>query len=119
MGRKFACCLTLVLALIWTAFGQGELRKVSKAEARAAVLHATQPVYPPVARQMKVAGNVELEAVVSEEGNVEKVAILSGNPMLTRPCAEALKLWKFKAFLEDGKAVKVIAPVGFTFKVGE
>ncbi|HUA59863.1 MAG TPA: TonB family protein, partial [Verrucomicrobiae bacterium] len=60
-----------------------------------------------------------LDATISEEGKVEKVAIVSGNPMLTHPAAEALKMWRFKPFLEDGKPVKVVAPVSFSFKVGD
>ena len=119
MPRKIGLWLVVVFLLgASRAFPQGEIKKVSKNDALSAVTAKTQPVYPPVARQMRVEGIVELEAVISEEGKVEKVNILSGNPMLTHPAADALKSWHFKAFTnEDGKPVKVLAPVSFTFSL--
>jgi TonB family protein len=60
---------------------------------------------------------VELEALVSESGTVEKVNIVSGNPVLTRPAVDAVKRWKFAPFTSDGKTVKALVPVGLTFKL--
>ena len=70
-----------------------------------------------MARQLKLEGAVELEAVVSETGVVEKVNILSGNPVLTRPAADAVRKWKFSPFTADGKTVKALVPVGLNFKM--
>jgi len=118
MRRQIGSCLVLLCILGCNAgFAQGDIRKLTKSEALNAAITKNQPAYPAVARQMRVEGVVELEAVVSEDGKVEKVNILSGNAMLTHPAADALKTWKFKAFVEDGKPVKVLAPVSFTFKV--
>jgi protein TonB len=75
-----------------------------------------QPDYPAVARQLKIQGIVELEAVVDGSGEVAKVSIVSGNPVLTKPSVEALKKWKFKPFLIEGKAVSTTVPVTFSFK---
>ena len=66
------------------------------------------PDYPAIARQLKIEGAVELEAVVTESGAVEKVNIVSGNPVLTRPASDAVKKWKFAPFTSDGKAVKAV-----------
>ncbi len=119
MFRRIACILALGGLVVCSLCGQAEPKKVSKAEALVLIVAKTAPVYPPIAKQMKVEGTVELEAVLSEEGRVEKVNIVSGNPLLTRAGAEALKGWKFKPFVDDGKPVKVIAPVSFTFKLGD
>jgi protein TonB len=70
-----------------------------------------------MARQLKIEGTVELEAVITDDGAVEKVNIKSGNPMLTKPAAEALKKWKFRPFTADGKPVPVLAEMSFTFKI--
>ena len=78
--------------------------------------HQVQPEYPAVARQLKLAGDVELEVVITEEGVPENVRIVSGNPVLTKPCVEALKRWKFKPLTEDGKAIKAVADLTFTFQ---
>ena len=60
---------------------------------------------------------MELEAVVTESGAVEKVNIVSGNPVLTRPAADAVKRWKFTPFTSDGKPVKALVPVALNFKL--
>ena len=91
-------------------------RKVSREQALEAATTKVQPAYPPVAKQLNIEGAVDLEATVSEDGAVSQVNIVSGNPVLTKPSIEALKKWKFKPFMEDGKAVQVIAPVHFTFR---
>ena len=72
---------------------------------------------PAIARQLKIEGAVELEAVVTEAGVVEKVNIVSGNPVLTRPASDAVKKWKFAPFTADGKPVKALVPVGMSFKM--
>ena len=50
-------------------FAQKEPKKLSKAEALNAVVTRVQPEYPAVARQLKLAGDVELEVVITEEGS--------------------------------------------------
>jgi len=107
---------TAILAVIF-AFGQEAIKKVTRAEAMQAATSKVQPEYPPMAKQFKVEGVVELEAVVGENGKVEKVNILSGNALLTRPASDALKQWKFKPFTEADKPVKVLAPISFTFRL--
>jgi len=114
---KFAA--TVAALVMFAAFcpAQEEPKKVSKAEAMSAVLSKVQPEYPPVARQVRVQGTVELEALITESGAVEKVDIVSGNALLTGPSAATVKRWKFKPFLESGKPVKVIAPIELVFKL--
>jgi TonB family protein len=107
--------LAVLTILAVNATAQGEAKKLSRPEALAAAQSKAQPEYPALAKQLKVHGAVELEAVVSEDGTVEKVNIVSGNPMLTKPAAEALKKWKFKPVSADGKTVKALAPVIFNF----
>ena len=97
--------------------GQDSPKKVSKTEGLNAVTTKIAPEYPAIAKQLKIEGAVELEAVVTEGGTVEKVNIVSGNPVLTRPAMDAVKRWKFAPFVVDGKAVKALVPVALTFKM--
>ena len=92
-------------------------KKVTRNEGLNAVTSKVTPEYPAIARQLKIEGMVELEALVTESGTVEKVNILSGNPVLTRPASEALKKWKYAPFTTDGKAVKALVPVSLYFKM--
>jgi protein TonB len=90
-------------------------KKVTKKEGTSAIISKVAPDYPPVAKQLHLQGAVELEAIVSETGEVEKVNIVSGNPVLTRPAADALKKWTFTPFTSDGKTVRAAVPVSLTF----
>jgi TonB family protein len=103
--------------MVGAASAQDAPKKVTKSEGLNAVTTKISPEYPSMAKQLKIEGAVELEAVVSETGIVEKVNIISGNPMLTRPSADAFKKWKFAPFTSDGKVVKALVPVSFTFKM--
>ena len=92
-------------------------KKVTKTEGLNAVTTKVPPEYPAVARQLKIEGAVELEAIVTETGVVEKVNIVSGNPVLTRPASDAVKKWKFAPFTAEGKPVKAVVPVSMSFKM--
>ena len=100
-----------------TGFAQDAPRKVSKAEGLNALTTKAPPEYPTIAKQLKIEGAVELEVLVAESGTVEKVNIVSGNPVLTRPASDAVKKWKYAPFTADGKAVKALVPVTLTFKM--
>jgi protein TonB len=108
----WTCLLT---AAAVPAFAE-DPRRVSTSEALAAVVTKVQPEYPAMAKQLKLAGTVELDATVAEDGTVENVKIVSGNPVFTKPTADVLKKWKFKPFTTDGKPSKVVAVLSFSFK---
>ncbi|HTS66359.1 MAG TPA: energy transducer TonB [Candidatus Acidoferrales bacterium] len=109
--------ISAILAVVAATLAAQEPRKVTKVEGLNNAMTKVQPEYPSMARQLKIEGPVELEAVVSEAGAVEKVNIVSGNPLLTRPAAEAVKKWKFAPFTAEGKAVKALVPVSMNFKL--
>jgi protein TonB len=115
--KAFAIAATILACLNLTVSGQDNLKKLSKSEAMAGIASRTAPEYPPVARQLKLEGTVEVEAVVAEDGSVEQVNIVSGNPVLTKAAAAAVKKWKFNPIKEDGKPVKALAPLSLNFKL--
>lgn len=55
------------------------------------------PVYPEIAKRMKISGAVRLEAVVNAQGKVTDVKEISGNHMLAIAAEEAVRQWKFAA----------------------
>jgi protein TonB len=111
--------VTVFLAELFggAALAQDAPKKVTRNEGLNAVTSKVSPDYPSIARQLKIVGDVELEVIVTDSGTVEKVNILSGNPVLTRPASEALKKWKFAPFTTDGKAVKALVPVTLSFRM--
>lgn len=47
------------------------------------------PAYPPLARQARIAGDVELEIKVRQDGTVASAKVISGHPMLVRAAIES------------------------------
>jgi protein TonB len=109
--------LAMAALFLSTGLAQDAPKKVSKSEGLNSVTTKVSPEYPAIAKQLKIEGAVELEALVTESGTVEKVTIVSGNPVLTRPASDAVKRWKFAPFTSDGKPVKALVPVSMNFKM--
>jgi len=76
-----------------------------------AVKSRVAPVYPEIAKRMRVAGEVTLEATVDAKGKVKDVKPVSGNRMLEEAAEDAVRQWKFEP--GDGDATVIVA-VNFT-----
>jgi periplasmic protein TonB len=110
--------LLSVLTIVSVAgFAEDTPKRVSHVAAIESATTKVTPEYSAIARQLKIQGSVQLDAVIAEDGSVEKVDIVSGNPVLTKSAADALKKWRFKPFLEGDKPMKVIASFDFDFKL--
>ena len=53
------------------------------------------PVYPELAKRMKITGAVRVEATVDSEGKVTEVKAVGGNQMLSPAAEAAVRQWKF------------------------
>jgi len=60
-----------------------------------AVKSRTSPVYPEMAKRLRIEGLVKLEATVNPEGKVTAVKVVSGNGMLGLAATQAVNSWKF------------------------
>jgi TonB family protein len=60
-----------------------------------AVKSKVPPVYPEIARRMKITGVVKVEATVDADGKVTDVKTLSGSRTLSTAAEEAVRKWKF------------------------
>jgi protein TonB len=78
------------------------------------------PVYPPAAKAAKVQGTVVLKVKIGKAGDVQRVKLVSGHPLLVSAAIDAVKRWKFKPYLSNGFPVKVetIVRVNFTLDQG-
>lgn len=111
LTRALRPILSLCLLLaVSGGLAQAELR-VSMAEALKAAVKRPNPAYSPIAKQMRVAGDVEVEVSITKDGDVENVKVLSGNALLTAPVVKTVKEWKFSPF-----ASEAVTQLKFTFK---
>lgn len=114
---KSLIVLFAAAALLVPVASAQAVKHVATAEALNNATSKPQPEYSGMARQLKLQGPVEVNAFISEDGKVEKVESISGNPVLVKCAEDALKRWKFTPFTEDGKPVKAVAALSFTFKM--
>jgi periplasmic protein TonB len=94
----------------------GEVR-VTATDALKAALKKSQPEYSPMAKQMRVQGDVEVEVKISDAGDVGDVKVVSGNPLLTAPVLRSVKDWKFSPFKQEGKPSPAVTTLRFSFKM--
>src|SRR5207302_1693957 len=73
------------------------------------------PAYPPLARQARIEGQVQIDAVLDENGSVVEMKVVSGPALLYQAALEALKKWKYEpTYLNDQPiAVQLIVTVTF------
>jgi protein TonB len=94
-----------------------EMLKVSQGVTQGMLLRRVQPVYPHSALQMRIAGSVQLQAVIDKAGNIASVKVLSGDPILSKSAVDAVKQWKYKPYLLDGEAVEIQTQITVNFKL--
>ena len=75
------------------------------------------PDYPLLARQMKVQGAVSLQALISRDGTIQELQILSGPAILATAAREAVKQWHFKPYLQNGRPVETQAKITVNFTI--
>ena len=66
---------------------------------------------------MHIEGAVELVATISKTGDISHVAVVSGDPQLTRAAADAVKQWKYKPYMLNGQPVEIQTHVTINFKL--
>ncbi len=59
------------------------------------------PEYPAIARQMKLAGTVRVQARVEPNGTVSGVTVLGGHPLLAAALADAVRQWRYQPALKE------------------
>jgi protein TonB len=89
--------------------------RVSAGVTSGLLVRKVNPVYPPLARQARISGTVVLRAVISKDGSIENLSLVSGHPMLAPAAIDAVKQWKYKPYLLNGEPVEVDTEVQVNF----
>jgi periplasmic protein TonB len=79
------------------------------------LMHRVQPLYPPLARQARIQGQVVIRAVINRNGMIENLQALSGHPMLVRAAIDAVKQWRYRPYFLNGEPVEVETQVTVNF----
>lgn len=56
----------------------------------------SDPTYPPLARQARIAGDVDLMLTIRRDGSVESAVVVSGHPMLKQAALDSVQRSQFE-----------------------
>jgi TonB family protein len=85
--------------------------------AKANLINRVEPVYPEQARAARMEGDVLLHIIVATNGTIKELNVVSGDPILAKAALEAVKQWRYKPTLLNGKPVEVDSTVSVMFRV--
>jgi protein TonB len=87
--------------------------------AEANLIRKVAPSYPPLAKSARVSGTVKFTAIISKEGNIENLQLVSGHPLLVNAAKEAVLQWKYKPTLLNGEPVEVVTEIIVNFTLSQ
>jgi TonB family protein len=109
MGRIVCRTLPAVALSAILAFAFPALAGDSRA-----VKTRVPPVYPEIAKRMRITGEVQLQVTVDAQGKVKDVKPVSGNHVLAVAAEDAVRQWKYVT--GDGDSV---VTVSINFALGD
>jgi len=81
------------------------------------VLHRVEPEYPESAREMKIQGPVVLDLHIGANGGVQQIAVISGQPLLARAAKDAVRQWRFRPRVVDGRPATMQTRITLNFRL--
>jgi len=95
LGRSKRPATTSFLVRIGAVLAVIALAISAHAAEDRAVKTRVAPVYPELAKRMRISGVVKIEATVSADGKVTAVKALSGSGALATAAEEAVSKWRY------------------------
>jgi len=93
--------------------------KIGGAVQQAKLVRQPHPVYPPLAKQARISGVVKLSAIISKDGTIQKLEVISGHPLLAPAALEAVKQWVYQPTLLNGEPVEVVTQIDVNFTLSQ
>jgi protein TonB len=92
---------------------------ISRGVAEGMVLQKIVPRYPPIAQASRTQGTVVLQAVISKNGTIQDLRVVSGSPMLTQAALDAVSQWRYRPYLLNGEPVAVETTINVVFSMNQ
>jgi len=90
---------------------------ISQGVSEGAIEHQVTPIYPRQALPLRLEGAVVLEAIVSENGRLEDIKAVSGHSLLAQAAIDAVRQWRYRPYLLNGKPVRMQTKITVNFKM--
>jgi len=92
-----------------------KLLKVSPGVLRSQAISLPKPAYPPMARQIRLSGAVNVQVLIDEGGRVISAKAVSGHPLLVLEAQKAAMQARFSPTMLGEQAVKVSGVITYNF----
>jgi TonB family protein len=90
---------------------------ISQGVSEGALENQVTPIYPRQALPLRLEGPVVLDATVSENGQLENIKVASGHAMLAQAAIDAVRQWRYRPYLLNGKPVRMQTKITVNFKM--
>jgi protein TonB len=81
--------------------------RVSTGISEGMLSHRVEPTYPIIASRARIEGTVQLRALISKEGTIANLQVVSGHPLLVNAAVEAVKQWRYRPYILNGDPLEV------------
>ena len=92
--------------------------RVSSGTVAGMAISKPDPIYPAIAKAAHIQGAVILHAIISKQGTIEQLSIVSGPPMLANAARDAVQRWRYRPYLLNGEPVEVETSITVNFTFG-
>src|SRR5690242_5150191 len=107
--------LCVTICSLSSAQSGSEQTNVASKPAPLQLIQRVSPTYPHAAQQARIQGAVVLEGVIGTDGSLKSATVISGHPLLVQSAVDAVKQWKYKPYVLDGKPVEVKTQITLQF----
>jgi len=91
--------------------------KVSESVVEAQLISRIEPRYPALALQTRLQGTVHLRAIISRDGRITSLEVLSGHPLLVEAALDAVRQWRYRPTMLNGEPVEVETSITVNFRI--
>jgi protein TonB len=99
------------------ALAQPKRVRISQGITKGLLIQKIEPKYPPLALAAHIWGQIVLKAIISKQGEIKELQLVSGHPMLVPAAIEAVTQWRYRPYLLNGEPVEVESTVTVTFQL--
>jgi periplasmic protein TonB len=80
------------------------------------LIHKVDPEYPQGANGKRLSGTVRLHVLITNDGSVGQLEVISGDSVLARAALDAVRQWKYRPVVLNGDPVEVDTTIDVVFR---
>jgi len=80
------------------------------------LVYRVEPVYPRPAAIIRLHGVVRLHAIIATDGTIQSLNVIDGPPLLAEAAREAVRQWRYRPYILNGRPVEVETMITVNFK---